>query len=720
MEMKQALCAVALLLICVTTLLLAVTLPAHAEEPVVPSTPPETTGTVTPLQEVKVIGESETEGYAVKNTRTATRTDTPLLDVPQSITVVTQEQIRDQAMQNLGDVVRYVPGVGMAQGEGNRETPIFRGNSSTSDFFVDGLRDDVQYFRDLYNIDRVEVLKGPNAMIFGRGGVGGVINRVTRWADWTPLREVTLQLGSFENARTTFDLHQGFSDTFAAGVTGLYEDTNSYRDHVTLERSGINPTFAVKAGPDTQLRLGLEYFRDERVADRGIPSFQGRPFETDEATFFGDPGRSPTDTYVQAYTAFVDHDFGGGLSLRNATRYGDYDKYYQNVFASGAVSGGTVPIQAYNSDTQRENLFNQTDLVYTFATGSVAHTLLGGLELGSQDTTNLRLTGTFVSTATTTFNTPISSPTINEPVTFAPSASDANNNGRATIAAVYVQDQIEFTPQIMTVFGLRYDHFKVNFHDDRASATVRQIITKDDLLSPRLGLIYKPVERASIYTAYSLSYLPRAGEQLGSLSVSPTSTGNAALEPEEFINYEIGAKWDLRPDLAVSAALYQLDRNNVAIPDPMIPTQLILVDGQETRGLELGLSGRVTSDWSIAGGYAWQTGVLTAGSLSGATLAQLPKHTFSLWNRYDFTPMWGAGLGVYASDDWYASTSNTVTLPGYARLDAAVFFTLNRNLRAQLNVENLLDEDYFLNAHNDNNLTPGSPAAVRVGLIANF
>jgi catecholate siderophore receptor len=242
--------------------------------------------------EVQVAGESvEVTGRATSRadvTLTATKTLAPLRDVPQAITVIPQQLIADQQMQGMADVVRYVPGVGMGQGEGNRDTPIFRGNSTTADFFVDGVRDDVQYFRDLYNVERVEALKGPNAMIFGRGGAGGVINRTTRHADWSQARELTILGGSFGNRRATIDLGQSLDDTLAARVTGLYENSDSYRAGVNLERTGVNPTLAWIVGKNTIVRAGYEYFHDERTADRGVPSFAGRPFSTPTDTFFGD------------------------------------------------------------------------------------------------------------------------------------------------------------------------------------------------------------------------------------------------------------------------------------------------------------------------------------------------------------------------------------------------------------------------------------------------
>jgi catecholate siderophore receptor len=665
----------------------------------------------TTLPRVTVTAEHESEGYLVDRSRTATKTDTPLLDVPQSVSVVTRDLIRDQSMQSLGDVVRYVPGAGMAQGEGNRDTIILRGNSSTSDFFMDGVRDDVEYFRDLYNLDRVEVLKGPNAMIFGRGGAGGVVNRVTRQANWAPVREISLQGGSWDNRRATFDLGDAITDSFAARITGMYEDSDSYRDGVVLERKGFNPTFAFSLGDATVLRLSYEYFDYDRTADRGIPSLDGRPFQTDESTFFGDPTQSPTNATVNQGSIVVDHAFSENVNLRNRTMYADYDKFYQNVYP-GAVDtlADTVTITAYNYQQLRENFFNQTDLTFSFDTGGVHHGFLAGMELGQQTTDNFRNTGYF-NDVDTSVQAPLDDPTISVPVTFRQSATDADNHGRATIAAVYVQDQIRLSPKFEAVLGLRFDQFDMDFTNNRTGDNLK---TSDGLLSPRAGLIYKPIEPMSLYASYSVTYVPRAGAQLASLNVT-----NESLEPEEFENIEVGAKWDIRPDLALTAALFQLDRSNVVIPDPNDPSVSLLVDGQRTKGFEFGASGRINEAWSLQGGYAYQDGELTE-ALGGTRLAQLPKHVASLWNRYDFTPAWGVGLGVVYQSGMFAAADSAVTLPGFTRVDAAVFYAPNDRLRMQLNLENLLDEKYYPNAHNNNNITPGSPLALRAGVIANF
>ncbi len=671
------------------------------------------------LEKVKVVGHLASNTYTIERSRSATKTDTALVDIPQAITVVTRELIDDQAMRGIGDLTRYVPGVGIAQGEGNRDTPVMRGNSTTADFFVDGVRDDVQYFRDLYNVDRVEVLKGSNALIFGRGGSGGVINRVTKQAMGKRRYELALQTGSWDQYRATLDAGQALNDQFAYRVTAMLEDSGSFRDDVTLRRHGVNPTFAWALAPRTTLHFGYEYFHDERVTDRGVASFQGRPLATDPSTFFGDPAQSETWAKVSTAFAVLEHKFARGAVLRNQTRIGGYEKFYQNVFPGAVNTAGTsVAISAYNNATDRDNLFNQTDAVFNFDTGPVHHQVLAGLELARQETDNLRLTGYFttVSPTTTSVLVPVANPRTTLPVSFAPGATDANNHGVAKTIAAYVQDQVQLLPRLQAVVGLRLERFTIDFLNNRTGVRLENT---DQLLSPRAGLVFKPIDQVSTYFSYSTSYVPRAGEQLGSLSLT-----NRSLDPEEFTNYEIGAKWDVRRDLALTAAIYRLDRSNVVAPDPADATKSVLVDGQRARGVELGFTGRLSKDWSVAGGYAYQDGEILATQsatiIAGARLAQLPRHTLSLWNRYDFNKRWGVGAGVIYRDAIFASTDNTVKLPGFGRVDVAVFHRFNDHCRAQLNVENVFDRVYFATAHSNNNISPGSPRAVRLSLTTTF
>ncbi len=648
--------------------------------------------------------------YTEDATSTATRTDTPLRDVPQSVSVITNDLIEDQGMRSMADVVRYVPGVSMGQGEGHRDAPTLRGNSSTADFFVDGVRDDVQYYRDLYNAERIEVLKGPNAMIFGRGGGGGVINRVTEWANWAPAGELSLTVGSYDQLRGVADLGYALNDAAALRLNAFYENANSYRDFANTERWGVNPTSAFRLGASTELRVGFEHFVDDRTVDRGVPSQNGRPYDGSRSAFFGNPFISYAEAEVDALSVSFEHEFSGTLRLRNHTQIADYYKFYQNIHANSAVNGlGNVALQGYNSATERQNAFNQTDLIWRTRTGAIGHTILAGFEFGGQETDNTRsqnftgLPSVNVATPTTT------AAGVNPP------PLQTNNGVAANVAAIYLQDQIALSDQWQLIAGVRFDRFDLDFDDRRAANA--DFSRDDDLVSPRVGVIYRPIEPLSFYASYGVSYLPQSGDQFAALDAT-----TSALAPEEFENLELGVKWDISPALALTAAVYQLDRSNTRAIDP-ITSLTVLTGEQRSEGFEIGLAGSVNERWQVAGGYSYQNVEITSTTTAAPAervVPLTPKHTFSLWNMYRFTPRIGVGLGVTHQTGSFASISNAVTLPEFTRMDAALFFALTDRVEAQLNIENLFDEDYWATAHNDNNITPGSPTAARLTLRTRF
>ena len=658
--------------------------------------------------------------YLKKRISSATKTDTRIRDIPQSISVITEEQIKDQSLLGLTDAIKYSPGVMAGQGEGNRDSVWFRGNQSTSDLFVDGVRDDVQYYRDLYNIDRVEVLMGPNGMIFGRGGVGGVINRVTKEAHWENKNELRMQGGTYDHKRSSIDLNSGINETLAVRINAMIEDSGSFRQGVESEKKAINPTFTFKPSDKTKIVVGMEYFNDKRTNDRGIPSvsngLQSRPFSTSRSTFFGNASQSPNEAIVKNGYAIIDHTFDNGMSVKNTTRFSDYDKYYQNVYANSSVqANGTFTIDGYYDNTQRQNFFNQTDLTYNFKTGSVSHKLLTGLEIGLQENQNYRIVNSG------TDPTPLAS----NPFALLTFNSSRSRNTSTDISnqAIYLQDQIYLNEQFKIIAGLRYDKFKTKFND---SVTIANSATiNDQFISPRVGLVYKPIEPVSLYTNYSLSYLPRTGEQLTSLTSSIKS-----FDPEKFTNIEAGIKYDLLQSFSISSSIYRLERSKMAITDPSSPTNTIIVDGQVTKGFELGVAGKLFDSYSMYGGYTYQDAEITknqgtgdAQITSGTPLGHVPKHTFSLWNKYEMNETWSAALGIVSRSDMFAATPTTSTavkLPGYARLDAAIYANINKQTKLQLNIENLLDKTYYQSAHNNNNIMYGYPLTARATLTYTF
>jgi catecholate siderophore receptor len=550
-------------------------------------------------------------------------------------------------------------------------------------------------------------------MVFGRGGGGGILNRVTKEAQWITQRELTAEAGSFGGRRISTDLQQNVSPLVAARLNSVYEHSDLFRDGVSLERSGINPTLSfANSSRSTRVSLGYEHFQDRRTADRGIPSLDGKPVETDPSTFFGSADASYARIGVNTASATLSHE-RGRLQLRNHTRFTDYDKFYQNVFP-GAVSGTNVSITGYNHGLGRRNIFNQTDLVIAARTGAISHELLAGAEIGSQSTDNYRNTGYFGGNATSAL-VPLASPTYSGEVAFRQSASDADNKTKVRTGSLYLQDQISLSTNFRVIGGLRYENFDIRFDDDRTDSRKSRT---DDMISPRVGLVVKPMEEASVYASYSVSFLPGSGDQFGSLTDM-----TKALEPERFTNYEAGAKWDLAERLSLTAAAYRLDRTNTRSVDPTDPNLIVQTGAQRSQGVELGATGNITSAWQIAAGAAKQSAKIThatASSPAGARVPFVPETSLSLWNKYSFTNKLGAALGLIRQSEMFAAIDNKVTLPSFTRVDAALFAGLGFGLRAQVNVENVFNVKYFPTAHSNNNISPGSPREARVSITAAF
>jgi catecholate siderophore receptor len=662
-----------------------------------------------------IIVTGASEGYVASNSITATKTDTPLIDIPQTINVVTREQLEDQAHHSLADVLRYIPGTTVGQGEGNRDQITLRGQNSTADFFLDGVRDDVQYYRGLYNIERVEILKGPYALIFGRGGGGGIINRVQK----SPQDEIfyagQASVNSFGAYDFSADLNAPLGDSAAVRLNAVYENLDSHRDFVGGERYAWNPYLAVALSPDWKLGLSYEYVNDDRTTDRGVPSIAtaagqpNRPITGYRDQFFGVPGVNRTKLEAHIAKLRLDGKLAENLAFSGTMLYGDYDKIYINVFANGAATAqnGTVALSSYSDPTKRENFIAQGNLVWDVNTGLLAHKILFGIEYGDQQSANSRINGT-LSNSTFNLATRIF-PTVNFNVPNRNTVSDVE------FFSAYVQDQISLGEHVDIVAGLRYDRFDIQ-GIDLFPVIDRPFARKDDKVSPRIGLIVKPQENVSLYGSYSQSFLPRSGDQFLALSVTQQN-----LAPERFTNYEVGAKWDIKPDLNLTLALFQLDRSNATTPDPVNPLASINVGKTRTKGVELSVAGRITPQWQVHGGYSYQDAALAGNDT--VRLAQVPKHQASLWNRYDFTDSFAAGVGIIHQSSQFAAIrtiATTTKLPAFTRVDAALYYDLSDAVQLQLNVENLFDTTYFSDAHNNNNISTGAPINGRFTIRAKF
>jgi catecholate siderophore receptor len=517
------------------------------------------------------------DGYKTLDTTTGTKTNTPIIDVP----------IEDQAIRSMADLVRLVPGVSSGQGEGHRDQITLRGNNSTADFFVDGLRDDVQYFRSFYNVDRVEVHKGPNAMIFGRGGGGGLVNRVTKGALDTDRIGATVSADNFGAAYAAADSNFAFGGA-GLRVNAFYEALNNHRDGFDGDRYAINPVLGANLGETVKLQLGYEYVSDDRVVDRGIPAARAGtllspsgPLRDFRDAFFGVRGVNETDFEAHVIRFRGEAGLGNGLTFSAQAQYGDYDKLYRNVFAaspvfaptSGALTGiPAVTFEAYADPTERQSLIGQTNLEWRGSTGGIDHVLLLGAEYTDQDSYNERINGFFSTanigtTAARRINIALSQrPIVPVPAFIAGAAGNSNRavDTRLEQVSAYVQDQISFGDHFDVIAGLRYDRFDLEATNLFTNA---RFVRVDDLWSPRIGLVAKPSENASVYVSYSRSFLPQSGDQFIALDLT-----SAALEPEKFDNYEIGAKWDPKPGLSLTVAIYRLDRSNTRAAGPVATT----------------------------------------------------------------------------------------------------------------------------------------------------
>ena len=685
-----------------------------------------------------------TVGVYANSTSVATKTNTALLNIPQSLSVITRDFIRDQSFQGLTDVTRYVPGVAVHQGEGNRDELVIRGVDSSANFFVNGFRDDVQYFRDLYNAQSVEVLKGPSALTFGRGAGGGLLNRTLKEADGTRIYDASMQTGSWNDRRFTLDAGQAVNENVAVRVNAFYEGTDTFRDFGRIERYGINPTVTLKPDDNTKIKLSYEYFHDERTSDRGNPSQTpaggatrfnpATPFAPngDLSAFFGSPTLNVARAEVQTTMAIVEHDFENGLTVKNGTIFADYKKFYQNVYpGNGPLAGAvdptdaTVNLAAYQHTTNRDNLFNQTDFTYKTNTGPSRHTVGFGTEFGEQTGIDVRNTGIFPNGTNTIVANPFA-PTYFGPVTFihqfpgafSPGVTAADNNSRyrLNIESGYVRDTIEFTRAVQLIMGVRFDSFGMAALDMNTNTRQGRI---DDKISPQAAVIVKPIDSLSIYTAYSVSYLPASGDQFSTLT-----PGTVILQPQKFENEEAGVKWNVNPKLLFSSAVYYLNRTNQPIADGNNPGFFFPSGSTLTKGFEASLAGYVTDQWQSSLGYAYTDAKITSATsatiVAGNRVQLVPYNQFAWWNKYQINPMWAAALGVIYFSDSFASSDDTVRLPGFVRFDAALYLKINETWKAQFNVENIFNRGYWASADGNNNISPGQARTFRVSAMAKF
>lgn len=656
--------------------------------------------------EITVTADEEDEGYNPSNATTATRTDTPLRDIPQSIQVVPQQVIEDQQAQNLTDVTRNVSGV--TQGDsfsGTLDRFIIRG-FSTDVFLRDGFRDSTQRVRETANLERVEVLKGPASVLFGTLEPGGIINLVTKKPLSDPLYSAEVTVGSFGFVEPKLDLGGPLneSETVLYRLNALYESGGDFRDFDQgSERFFVAPSLALKIGDRTDITFNFSYLNDERPFDQGIVAFgegiADIPFDRilseldDVAT---------NESFDTGY--LLEHRFSDNWKLRNNFRFNSVE--FSTVFARLSEldeSTGILTRSWSNNAGLRQTFALQTNVVGEFATGSIEHTLLFGVDLfrGTVDDDNR-------------FSAIGDAPSIN---IFDPEYGLAPRPGRNELPrrfifetktdtlGIYLQDQIALSKQWKLLVGGRFDivNQKVDagFIEDVSSSQ-----QQNEAFTPRIGIVYQPIEPLSLYTSFTQSFVPN----------SAVDVEGDLLAPERGTQFEAGIKGEfLKGKLSATLAAYNITKSNIAVPDPILDNVSIPIGEQRSRGIELDIRGEILPGWNIIGSYAYTDAKITEDSgsdIEGNRPFGIPEHAASLWTTYEIQSGdlqgLGFGGGIFFVGEREGNNDNSFQVPSYARIDASIFYRRD-NWRAGINFKNLFDINYI-------EFTPGFGGLVNPGI----
>jgi catecholate siderophore receptor len=519
--------------------------------------------------------------------------------------------------------------------------------------------------------------------------------------------QASLESGGYGHKRGTVQFGLPVAASGAFRMAAMAEDSGGFRDGYYLHRYAVNPSVLMNLDEKSSLTVGYERVWDERLADRGIPSRSGAPVDVPVAQFFGSTTQNASHNDLDSLRAVYERRLTTALVLRSNAQLTRYGKFYQNVYPGSAVNAaGTFTLAAYNHGIDRVNVFNQTDLVYDARVFGVRHTLLGGVELGRQSQEESR------HTAASLTGVPLHDSVRDADFANAPLTVD--RHARGSVAAVYVQDQIDLGRGVKALAGARLDRFGVTVDDHVPGAA--DLSRVDVAVSPRAGVIYQPSTQVSLYSSYSYTFLP-SGQTLG------LARNTADVAPENAKNYEAGAKLDLLGRrLALSAAVFRLDRNNVKNTDPADPSRLILTGEQRTDGVQVSAAGNLSKRWKVTGGYANLRAAIvkdTASAPAGRRVGLVPRHQATAWTTCDLTPRWGVGGGLVSQTSVFTSFTNQVRLPAFTRLDGAAYYTRGP-YRIALNLENALKRRYYSTANNDNNITPGTPRNVQLTVRAIF
>ncbi|MFA7260609.1 MAG: TonB-dependent siderophore receptor [Aeromonas bestiarum] len=638
---------------------------------------------------------------------TATRTNTPAKLVPQAIDSVKASELTAFGQPTLSEALTGIPGVN-ASGDTRFDGVNIRGFSASNDFYLDGFRDDMQYTRDLGNIERVEVLKGPAAVLYGRGSTGGIVNRVSKKPQKGQESSVSALVGSFDNRRLAADLNGEAGERVQLRLNLAQEDKDSFRNGVTSKRTLLAPS--VNWEISDRLNWLVQYERNEhdRTPDRGIPGVNGRPADVPKEYVYSDTRRDFIDDVAQSTRSRLSWDINDQWQLRQQLGYTSLDSQFDNTYVT-SVKGDQVTRSRWQQDLKANSLISNTEAEGQLQTGPIEHRLLVGFEQNWQERTPKLYQNASPIPAGNLYD-PGSLPTYDGAMKL---SSDANHKVRGY--GLYLQDQLSLGDWHL-LGGLRRDDFTVTSRRNDLNKEETVSVTS---LSPRLGLVWNPLEEHAFYTSYSKTFTPVGGELIG---ITPGDKNNS-LDPQHTRLYEGGVKSDwLDGRLATTLSVYRLEMYNKRSKDPLDPTKVILTGLQRTEGIELSARAQLTDELFLRGGIAIQDAeqVKADADLQGKRPMNVSRQNGQLFAGYQSGKQgWFGETGVTAVGDRFADNANTTTLPGYARFDARAGYRWQQ-WETQLSVENLTDHDYFVSATSASQIMPGTPRQLNLSAAYRF
>jgi len=685
--------------------------------------------------------EQDSTSYQVEKASSQKYT-APLVDTPRSVTVVPQQVLKDTAATSLQDALRTVPGITFGAGEGGNpqgDRPFIRGFDAQGDTYLDGVRDTGGQSREIFDIESIEVSKGPNSSFGGRGSAGGSLNLVSKTPQARDFTNGGFTYGSDQTRRYVLDVNRQFLDSAAFRLNLMSHEQNvAGRDAVNYDRWGVAPSLTFGLGTPTRVNLSYYHMESNDLPDSGIPygysnsgaraaHVHDKPTDGgDSNNFYGLKDRDFRKTRADISTFSIEHDLNDNMTLKNTLRHGntgqDYIVTQPDDSQHNVNQFGTVWRRANTRVSTTETTTNQTDLFGSFQALGFKNTYSTGLEFTGEET---RYSGYTVSPNSNPGCpapgkggqcTSLGNPNPDDAWTGSIARNYNGTNTKATSRAAYVFDTIELDPKWLLNVGLRYDTFDTVANTNAVpTATVKarsKIKNDSQFFNWQAGLVWKPVENGSIYASYATSASPAGGLVGEGADGNPLSAGAATsdLKPEETVNYELGTKWDMFHDrLSLTAAVFRTEKKNTRI----LVDALTYENGGESRvdGLELSASGKLTDQWQVFAGYSYlkselvdpglngRNGVVSAGSNKGNQMPNTPKNTFSLWTTYDVTPKLTIGGGAFYVDEVYGDAGNTVYVPSYTRYDAMASYKLTKNVDLQLNVQNLTDKTYYDKAY---------------------